>query len=202
MPKTTEAHADEMRQRILDGARRAMQAGGYRETSVPAIAAEASVSVGLIYRYFSSKEALRLSVCELVTREHLESLARQTAAIDDPHERLHSAIAMFAHSLRDEDWGVMVTDALAEADRDPRLRDLLRGRCDQIRSFADGFVREAIARGEIRADVDVDRLSLGAAMLLDGAIAHATELGDAYDPEPIIDAMTALLEPLLVGIGG
>jgi AcrR family transcriptional regulator len=56
MPRATATHATEMRQRILDGARRAMLEGGYRGTTMPEIAAEAGVSVGLLYRYFSSKE--------------------------------------------------------------------------------------------------------------------------------------------------
>ena len=58
MPRTSAAHATEMRQRILDGAHRAMLTGGYRGTTMPAIATEAGVSVGLLYRYFESKEEL------------------------------------------------------------------------------------------------------------------------------------------------
>ena len=56
MPRATAAHATEMRQRILDGAHRAMLSGGYRGTTMPSIATEAGVSVGLLYRYFESKE--------------------------------------------------------------------------------------------------------------------------------------------------
>ncbi|HYM53528.1 MAG TPA: helix-turn-helix domain-containing protein, partial [Candidatus Dormibacteraeota bacterium] len=57
-------HAAQMRERIMAGAQHAFAESGYRATSVPAIAAEAGVSVGLIYRYFSSKEELFLSVCQ------------------------------------------------------------------------------------------------------------------------------------------
>ena len=67
MPRTSAAHATEMRGRILDGAYRAMLAGGYRGTTMPAIAAESDVSVGLLYRYFDSKEELYLAMCEGVT---------------------------------------------------------------------------------------------------------------------------------------
>ncbi len=199
MPKTTVAHADEMRQRILDGARRAMQVGGSRETSVPAIAAEAGVSVGLIYRYYPSKEELRLSVCEQVTREHLEALDAQMSQIGDPRERLRSAVDLVVQSLANEDWGLMVTDVLAESDRDDRLRTLLRERCEQIRRFSIQFLEDARSRGELRNETDLERLSLGTAMLLDGVIAHVAELGQGFDPQPIAEAMLALLEPQLVG---
>ena len=74
MPRATATHATEMRQRILDGAHRAMLDGGYRGTTMPKIAAEAGVSVGLLYRYFSSKEELYLAMCEAVTQAQLDAL--------------------------------------------------------------------------------------------------------------------------------
>ncbi len=63
MPRRPAAHAEAMREQILEGGRRAFIAGGFRGTSVPSIAAEAGVSVGLIYRYFPSKEELFLELC-------------------------------------------------------------------------------------------------------------------------------------------
>ena len=62
-PRETPAeHAAAVRERILEGAGRAFAGAGFR-ANVPAIAAEAGVSVGLIYRYFDSKEELFLAVC-------------------------------------------------------------------------------------------------------------------------------------------
>ena len=43
MPKRSAAHAEAMREQILEGGRRAFIAGGFRGTSVPSIAAEAGV---------------------------------------------------------------------------------------------------------------------------------------------------------------
>ncbi len=155
--------------------------------------------MGLIYRYYPSKEELRLSVCEQVTREHLEALDAQMSQIGDPRERLRSAVDLVVQSLANEDWGLMVTDVLAESDRDDRLRTLLRERCEQIRRFSIQFLEDARSRGELRNETDLERLSLGTAMLLDGVIAHVAELGQGFDPQPIAEAMLALLEPQLVG---
>ena len=84
MPRTTAAHAAEVRQRILDGADRAFRASGFRGASIPRIAAEAGVSVGLIYRYFPSKEELFLSVCQARTDAQLNELSASLSAIPDP----------------------------------------------------------------------------------------------------------------------
>ena len=196
MPRSSAAHASEMRERILDGAHRAMLAGGYRGTTMPAIAAEADVSVGLLYRYFESKEELYLAMCESVTQAQLDELAVQISQITDARERLARAVGYFVESLDTEHWGAVVTTGWAEADIKPALRDMLRRRCDQIRAFAAMFLREAIARGEI-APVDVEGLSLGTAMLLDGVIAHHAESGDRFDADLVQRSVNALLDPVM-----
>ncbi len=197
MPRTSPAHATEMRQRMLDGAYRAMLAGGYRGTTMPAIAAEADVSVGLLYRYFDSKEELYLAMCEGVTQAQLDELAAHLGTIADPRERVAAAVAHFVESLEAEGWGAIVTTGWAEADVRPALRDVLRRRCDQIRSFAAMFLREAMARGEISADVGVDELSLATAMLLDGVIAHHAENGDRFDADLVQRSVNAILDPVM-----
>ncbi len=197
MPRTTAAHATEMRQRILDGAHRAMLSGGYRGTTMPAIAAEAGVSVGLLYRYFESKEELYLAMCESVTRAQLDDLAVQLGEIADPRERLASAVDLFVQGLDVEHWGAIVTAGWAEADVNPALRDMLRRRCDQIRAFATMFLREAVVRGELEPGADLDELSLAIAMLLDGVIAHQAEMGDRFDPGLVGRSVTSLLGRML-----
>jgi len=190
-------HASEMRQRILEGAHRAMLAGGYRGTTMPTIAAAADVSVGLLYRYFSGKEELYLAMCEAVTQAQLDELAVQMSQIADPRERLASAVRYFVDSLEAERWGAIVTTGWAEADIKPALRDMLRRRCDQIRAFAAMFLREAIARGEADPDLDVEELSLATTMLMDGVIAHQVEMGDRFDPDLVRRSVIALAGTLL-----
>ena len=161
MPRTSAAHATEMRQRILDGAYRAMLAGGYRGTTMPAIAAEADVSVGLLYRYFDSKEELYLAMCEGVTQAQLDELAA-AAGTDRRSARAHGARR---RPLRREPRG-RTAGAPSSRPAGPRPTSArrcatsLRRRCDQIRAFAAMFLREAVARGEIAPDVDVEELSL------------------------------------------
>ena len=197
VPRTSAAHATEMRQRILGGAYRAMLAGGYRGTTMPAIAAEADVSVGLLYRYFDSKEELYLAMCEGVTQAQLDELAAHLGTIADPRERVAAAVRHFVESLEAEGWGAIVTTGWAEADVRPALRDVLRRRCDQIRAFAAMFLRESMARGEVAAGADVEELSLATAMLMDGVIAHHAESGDRFDADLVQRSVNALLDPVM-----
>jgi AcrR family transcriptional regulator len=193
LPRSTPAaHAAAMREQILDGASRAFAASGFRATSVPAIAAEAGISVGLIYRYFPSKEELFLAVCGRETEAKLDELAALLARIPDSRQRLEAAIDQFVTSL-EESWGAIVVHAWAEADRNPRVRDMLRRLFDQQRGFAAMFIRESIARGEAPADIDVESVSLAVGLLLHGTIAYQVERGPAFDPEAVRTAIVTVL---------
>ena len=192
-PATHAAHAAQMRERIMAGAQHAFAGSGYRGTSVPAIARDAGVSVGLIYRYFSSKEELFLSVCQQSSEAQLNELSALLAQIEDPRTRLRAAIDQFVGSLTDEGWGSIMVHAWAEADRNPRLRDLLVRVFEQHRGFSAMFIREAIARGEAPADTDVEAIALAAALLLHGSIAHQAERGPGFDADAVTRAITTVL---------
>ncbi len=83
------------RERILVAARRLVAAGGYRNAPITAVAAEAGVSTGLIYRHFPSKAELFVEVLTFAVEHELEILA---AIADQPlpaPQRLQLAVASF-----------------------------------------------------------------------------------------------------------
>jgi AcrR family transcriptional regulator len=187
MPRRDAAHAEAMREQILEGGRRAFIAGGFRGTSVPSIAAEAGVSVGLIYRYFPSKEELFLELCLSGTPAELDELAAVIAPIEDPVERLRVAIGSYFDALTDAIGAPLVLQALAAAPADERIRAALRRRGDDLRGFSALFVRDAVARGELDPATDVDETAAYTTMLLDGALIAFAEQGDALDRDAVRD---------------
>ena len=187
MPKRAAAHAEAMRERILEGGRRAFNAGGFRGTSVPSIAAEAGVSVGLIYRYFPSKEELFLELCLSGTPNELEDLARRIAPIEDPVVRLTTAIDSYFDALFLAIGAPLVLQALAAAPSDERIRESLRRRGDDLRGFSALFIQGALARGEIDPATDVDEIAAVTTMLLDAALIAVAEQGDALDRNAVRD---------------
>jgi AcrR family transcriptional regulator len=202
LPRSSSQHTAEVRQRILNGAHRAFRQTGYRGTSIPEIAREAGVSVGQIYRFFPGKQELFLGVCQERTDLKLNELALQLSGIADPQERLRAAIHFFVASLVDDGWGSIVINAQAEADRNPRLRDMLIRLSDQERGFAAMFIRELVARGEAAPDLDVTSASLAVALLLHGAIAHQAERGAiGFDPDAVERAIVTVLSWPIRGEG-
>jgi AcrR family transcriptional regulator len=187
MPRRGAAHAEEMRERILEGGRRAFITGGFRGTSVPSIAAEAGVSVGLIYRYFPSKEELFLELCISGTPQELTHLAERIAPIDDPVERLTVAIDSYFDALFHAIGAPLVLQALAAAPTDDRIREALRRRGDDLRGFAAAFTADALRRGEVDPASDIDEVAATTTMLLDGALVAVAEQGDGLDRDAVRD---------------
>ena len=187
MPKRPAAHAEAMREQILEGGRRAFIAGGFRGTSVPSIAAEAGVSVGLIYRYFPSKEELFLELCISGTPGELADLAERVAPIEDPVERVRASINSYFDALLHAIGAPLVLQALSAAPADERIRQALRRRGDDLRGFSALLFDDAIRRGEMDPASDVAELAAATTMLLDGALVAVAEQGDDLDRDEVRD---------------
>ncbi|MGH2683971.1 MAG: TetR/AcrR family transcriptional regulator [Actinomycetota bacterium] len=74
MPKVSVEHKEAVRRRLIDAARTVVLREGWQGTSARAIMAEADVSTGTLYHYFSSTEDLYEEVAEDILRSDLEAL--------------------------------------------------------------------------------------------------------------------------------
>src|SRR5437762_3900331 len=126
---------------ILDAAVACFAKRGFHQASMHDISAEAGISVGLIYRYFASKEAVIAAMADRHKQEIQELLqrARQAPTLLDSLEILFTA-----HCCEDSPKVVsaFVVDLYAEASRNPQVADLVR---DVLQTSMDG-VTDLIAR--------------------------------------------------------
>ncbi len=83
------------RERILLATRALVAAGGYRNAPVTAVAAEAGVSTGLIYRHFPSKAELFVEVLTAAVEHELRIFEGIAAEPLPAPERLRRAITAF-----------------------------------------------------------------------------------------------------------
>jgi AcrR family transcriptional regulator len=121
MPRVGQAHLDARRQQIVDAARTRFAGHGFARTSMADIVAESGLSIGAIYRYFTSKDEIVIAVCEqakdtfpteltaeAVSRflEHVRTLAREK-----DHARLTAQI--YAEAAISPALATIVTQQLA-----------------------------------------------------------------------------------------
>lgn len=89
------------RQRILQSARSLVARGGFRAAQMGAVAAEAGLSTGSIYRYFPSKAELFVEVLNQAAAHEVEILDAAIAQGSDAHDCLRRAVAAFAQRAFD-----------------------------------------------------------------------------------------------------
>jgi AcrR family transcriptional regulator len=179
--KRTEA-PEVRRRQILDAAEKRFREAGLHASKMADVAAEAGVSVGMIYQYFPSKEAL---IEELVRQAAEEQLARISAIFNADTVNFRDAIRAAAKTFRllvlDQARTTLQLEIAAETARNPQLRRFVSDmyRTVQLR------LREDVAKSKPPEwsfeDLEA-RFDLFSSMLLGAVIRYATE-GRAPTPE-------------------
>jgi AcrR family transcriptional regulator len=144
-PRSPEAHAA-----ILRAALELALEGGFRGLSMEAIAARAGVGKATIYRRWKSKEALFV--------EAVQQLARTPEIPETGTVRgdLEAVVAATLGRMAREAFRI-IPRLLADAADDPRLLAAMQEALLSPRRAALGeILRRGVARGELRADLDVE----------------------------------------------
>jgi len=193
MPRVTDAHRESRRRQILDASVECFAREGFHRSSMSQIIAEAGVSAGTIYLYFTSKEEIVEAIAE--ERHALESaLASAALANPDTAQALHDLAAGYLDWLSDplEQKRRRVTvQVWAEALRSERVASIVRDGVGQRHQVAD-FVRERQQRGELIPSVDADALSRAMLSLILGFV-----LQQAWDPTLDVAGYRTVLDAMI-----
>lgn len=204
VPRVTAAHAQEIRVRIVAAAARVFSEKGYHSSTIADVVREAGLSVGAIYTYFSGKEELFREGCDLTAARGLEELAERLAGASTTVERMTIAIELYVETI-DEFVGapgqVSLIQAWAEADREPRVRQMLAARRERLVGAGQLLLSQGVASGELPAWLDVDAVTRGFLALLDGLLLQRIEAGNAYRPAELERRAGAILELMLAAAG-
>ncbi|WP_245808087.1 TetR/AcrR family transcriptional regulator [Deinococcus hopiensis] len=143
---------------ILDTAQRHFQRYGIG-TSLDAIAKEAGIGPGTLYRHFPTREALLASVLQLHSQELVARRATliQIAAPDEALQQWLSALEDYLNAFNGLPEPLMAA-ARASAPDSP-----LTYPCDQLIAMTDEFLRGAQHAGQVRAEVQSRDLFLAIA---------------------------------------
>jgi AcrR family transcriptional regulator len=150
---------EERQQHILNAALSCVRRSGFHGASMSDIAAEAKMSVGVIYRYFANKEAIVEAIVANDLAEMRAMFAEWEAIPDEALlDTLLDTLERAVEHKYTRDNAGLALEVLAEAARNPRVativesadaqeRDLGRNLCRRISPGRDPAQLEA--RGEI-----------------------------------------------------
>jgi AcrR family transcriptional regulator len=154
-----------LRQQILDQALARVAEGGFASLTMQALAEDAGVATGSLYRHFRSKGELAAEVFAMASRREVAALASAFADPGSPGERLAQGILQFAarawHSRQ-------LAFALIAEPVEPEVDEQRLFYREAYADLFSGLLEEGVRSG----DFQVEQLRLVATCLV-GAIAES-----------------------------
>lgn len=194
-----QARAATRSRQLLDAAARLMEREGSGAVSMQALAAEAGVSVGLIYRYFGSKDDVLLAVIvDVLDAFATEVPAAVAQAGDDPVRRLAAAFATYCRVIDRHRHAAMLTyresKALDAAGRE-RIKNLEIETSEPLRRAVQDGVERGILQTRVPDLVAYDLLLLAHAWALKHWYFERTMGLDAYVRAQLALAVGSVVAP-------
>ena len=170
MPRTEEANQrirEEQRAKILDGARKVFARKGLAATMAD-VAAEASVSQGLAYRYFANKEAIFQALFEQIVQTSLAAVPRFLEMPGTQRERLDFLISSAWEGRREHpEFYQLMYQVLSDEATPDNLRELIGRQGQAYQDVMRQLIVEGQATGEV-AEGDPDQMVIVVLACLDG----------------------------------
>jgi len=162
---------EERQQHILNAALRCVRRSGFHGASMSDIAAEAKMSVGVIYRYFANKEAI---VEAIVASDLAEMRAMFAEWENEPDDKLLDTLLdtleqAIEHKYTPDNAGLAL-EVLAEAARNPRVAAIVERADAQERELGRSLCRR-ISPGRDQVQLDAHGEIIG--MIFDGMMIRA-----------------------------
>lgn len=193
------ARQEAQRARILEAARKCFSEQGFHGAGMSAIAKEAGMSQGLIYRYFTNKAAIIQAITEEQRARRTEDLCA-IATFDDLVERLMGKLRRWrAGDLQDDIFDpALFLEISAESSRDPEVAAMVSEQEKEIwADFAAIVRRDAESRGQALDDEALRCRTMALRCLVDGVITACVR-----DPRLDCDQVQASLRRVLRQLGG
>lgn len=164
--ETFDKISDEKKLRIFNTAVTEFARKGYNAANINTIARKSGISIGSMYSYFSSKEDLFLAITEQgfgIFNQVIEDVNPEEGTFFEIIERLFRLTIVYAEKHVDlcKLYLTITTEELA--DQSDRLSERME---ISFQEFYHQIMTAAQAKGEIRADADLD----SAAFLIDNLV--------------------------------
>jgi AcrR family transcriptional regulator len=194
MPRVSEEHLATRRRQILDAARSCFARNGFHASSMQDVVVESGLSMGAVYRYFTSKDELIHAIAEEVVGllvgevDHLmdaRPLPPLTEVMDD--------VLRIVEAQAGPDGAVrMAIQVWGEALRNPRLSDLVASVYPRFRSAFVRLAAQAREEGQLPAATDPEQVGLVLFALVPGYVVQLVLVG-GITREDYLAGLSALL---------
>jgi TetR/AcrR family transcriptional regulator, transcriptional repressor of aconitase len=185
VPKVSDAHREDRRRQIADGARRAFGRHGYAGATVETLEREIGLSRGAIFSYFPTK----LDLFVALAQEDQQRLLRRWIA--------DGYAGVVRHIVEEEpEWIGVYLDASRMLRTDPELRERWRSLNPDLQRELEQHYTELRERGEIRDDLPLETIGRFLGIVFDGiAVQQGAGFGAPIDVEGTLELLRSALAP-------
>jgi AcrR family transcriptional regulator len=182
------------RAEILEAAERCFARSGFHQASMQEICAEAGMSPGNLYRYFPSKEAIIAGIAE----SNRATAASDFAAVIQADDFFSGFAALARHYLveRTADEVALCAEIMTESRRNPEIARIYQAIDTDVKAGLVAVLRSAAERGEISADLDLERIVIVLLAIGDG-IEWRRAVDPNFDPETVLPLILQMVKSLL-----
>ena len=185
------------RAEILEAAAQCFVARGFHAASMQDIAQQAGVSMGLLYRYFTNKEAIITTFADL-ERDQMVAAIDAWAASADPVGDLPQLFRASVREAARPDDGRMAAEVYSEALRNPALRRILVDHEARIVRALAGAIGGHQRAGRLALSADATAVAGMILCLVDG-VSTRMLLKSKVSPRAVedaaIEALVLVLRP-------
>jgi TetR/AcrR family transcriptional regulator len=141
---------------ILDVAAREFAEFGFHKANINTIATKAGISIGAMYKYFSSKEDLFCESLEMGIRFIRDTYERAEHASADPFEKIRTMFIKVLDIARERPHSLQVYMALLGSNMDEFAQRYARAIEEVGHSYLKHILVTGIREGYIDKDIDID----------------------------------------------
>ena len=160
------------RDEILASAERCFVQKGFHQTSVAEIAAGAGLSMGLMYRYFKSKDEIVLCFVELEREADLQQI-RQLAKTSDLRATLDAQLESLIKQAFAPTSARITVEVMAEAGRNPTILEAIQKNDVAIRAALADAIEQQQRAGRISAQLEPVMAANVVMTVFDGVLGRA-----------------------------
>src|SRR5689334_6174518 len=189
------------RQRIVELAAPVFNRQGFVGASMPDLTGATGLEMGGIYNHFGSKEQLALESYDYAMSRVTEGLARSQDGATDAIDRLQRMIRAFAKFARKPAIAggcPIMNTAIESDDTHPELRDRARASMTLWHRLIGRIVKDGVAAGTLRPDVDPYELASVLTSSLEGGLMLARLYDDPVHMDRVIAHVSTYVETLRV----
>lgn len=199
MPKVNASHLDARRAQILEAAIICFARQGFHRATMRDIVEQSKLSPGAIYNYFGSKEDI---VEAIANARHQKEKQLVLEAQKEPDVacvvgRIRDAFVGELRNRKERLRRRVSIQFWAEAQRNPRIKMIVRRGVSQMRKLLSDIIADAQRRHEISPDVDPDAISRFMIAAFQG-FALQMEWDNGLLVEPYIQVIDTFFKSLLL----